>query len=352
MARRNPDENQIKYWQDRNEKLFLNGEKDILRVAKDLQQAYQESLKLIQKELNTFYGMYAANGSLTFEEAKKLLDKSELKSFKQELKEYYQYAKENGLDSTYKNKIKALYFKTRVSRLEQLKVQIEQELVKLSVNNEAKLEEIFSDIYEEAYYKTAFNVEKNIGFEVEFGKLNKDIINKAINKNYEGVNYSSGIWKNKDNLMNILTKSISQGLALGYNPKKLAEITSKQYQTSYNSTVRLIRTEYNAILNEASFDSYKACGIKQYKILATLDDRTSEICQSMDGEIFDLSEKEVGINFPPFHPNCRTTTIPYFEPDEIDRKYSNRTRLAKENGQYYKVPEDMTYNEWKNKNNL
>lgn len=87
-------------------------------------------------------------------------------------------------------------------------------------------------------------------------------------------------------------------------------------------------------------------GIQQYQLIAVLDLRTSKICQAMDLQIFDLSKKEVGINFPPFHPNCRTTTIPYFE-DEISEYFGIGTRLAKDkNGNYIKIPADMNYKQW------
>ncbi len=94
----------------------------------------------------------------------------------------------------------------------------------------------------------------------------------------------------------------------------------------------------------------KLVGISQYQILATLDSRTSWICQDMDGVIIPLSEKEVGVNYPPFHPNCRTTTIPYFEPDEIDEQFGIGTRLAKdENGKYMEIPANIAYKQWKEK---
>lgn len=97
-------------------------------------------------------------------------------------------------------------------------------------------------------------------------------------------------------------------------------------------------------MNEATADGYMQCRIQQYQILATLDNRTSEICQDMDLKIFDVNKKEVGINYPPFHPNCRTTTIPYFEPDEFTQ---DDTRLAKDkNGNYIKIPADMNYKQW------
>lgn len=340
-------EKQIKYWTERAESMFTSGEKDALKVVKLLKSNYEESLNLIQKELYVFYGMYAHDGQLSYEDARKLLNKSELKSFKKELKEMIDYAKKNDIDTS---KLKQLYTKAKVTRLEELKVQIEDELNKLTVNNEKQVKTLLEDTYEDGYYKSIYNVEKDIGFKINFTKLSSKLVEKATKMNFAGVNYSLALWKNKDNLMTILDQAIPQGLVLGYNPKKLANIISKKLDTNYNSSVRLIRTEYNFIMNQAIADSYKQCGISQYQILATLDDRTSEICQSMDLKIFDYSKMEVGVNYPPFHPNCRTTTIPYFKPDEIDKKYGIGTRLAKDkNGKYIEIPANISYKEWKEK---
>lgn len=340
-------EKQIKYWTKRAEAMFTSGEKDALSVAKLLKSNYEESLNLIQKELYVFYGMYAHDGQLSYEEARKLLDKSQLKSFKKELKEMINYAKENDIDTS---KLKQLYTKARVTRLEELRTQIENELNKLTVENEKQIKTLLEDTYQESYYKSIYNLEKNIGFQLNFTKLNSKLVEKATKMNFAGVNYITALYKNKDNLMNILNQAIPQGLVLGYNPRKLAAIVSKKLDTNYNNTVRLIRTEYNFIMNQATKDSYKECGVNQYQILATLDDRTSDICRSLDLKIFDYSKLEVGINYPPFHPNCRTTTIPYFEPDEIDEEYGIGTRLAKdENGKYYEIPANISYDEWKEK---
>jgi NAD+--asparagine ADP-ribosyltransferase len=62
----------------------------------------------------------------------------------------------------------------------------------------------------------------------------------------------------------------------------------------------------------------------------------------MDGKVFKLGEKEVGVNYPPLHPHCRSTVVPYFD-DEIDVS----ERIAKDNvkGVYY-VPSNITYQEW------
>ncbi|MGY3265153.1 phage head morphogenesis protein [Lysobacter sp. HA35] len=46
--------------------------------------------------------------------------------------------------------------------------------------------------------------------------------------------------------------------------------------------------------------------IKGYRWVSTLDSKTSEVCQSLDGRIFDLG----GGPMPPAHPNCRSTVVP------------------------------------------
>ena len=262
MARKNPSEKQIEYWTKRAEKEFLAGEKKGLELAKLLEKNYKECLKQIEKEINAFYGKYAKDNKIEWKEAKKLLDKRELKSFKQDLQEYINELKKEGYPKEESQKLKNLYIKSRISRLEELKTNINFELDKLTKKNYTQMQEQFTEIYEEQYYKTIFDVDQNIGFLTTFTKPDTNLIEKAVSKNYNLANYSVGInklWENTSYLQTILEQKIPQGLNLGYNPRKLADIVDKQLKTGYNATVRLIRTEYNALQNEATFDGYKAC---------------------------------------------------------------------------------------------
>jgi SPP1 gp7 family putative phage head morphogenesis protein len=84
------------------------------------------------------------------------------------------------------------------------------------------------------------------------------------------------------------------------------------------SSLRVVRTEFNHIANQASLESYKANGIKRYRFLASIDHRTSEICQDHNGREYDVDSAEVGVNFPPMHPNCRSTTVPIIDVDDDD----------------------------------
>ena len=114
--------------------------------------------------------------------------------------------------------------------------------------------------------------------------------------------------------------------------------------SGYKNAVRLIRTEMNFVNNSAAYDSMDECGITYYEFIAVLDNRTSKVCQSRDGEVYPMSEKSVGFNYPPLHPRCRSTVAPYIEG-------SGRlgSRIARINGKRLHVPETMKYKEFKQK---
>ena len=346
MAKINPSKKQVIYWTDRNEKMFLNGERDILEYAKSLKRKYINAADQIEQEIQKFYGKFAVDNNYTMVELKKLLNRDELKSFKNEVANMVDYMKMHFDDKDYVQNLKLLRAKSRISRLEELKTKINFEVEKLYNDVNDSLGEQLQKSFEDGYYQTIFNQQQFLGFSSNFAMLNTKAIETAVKTNYMTENYSDVLWKNKTNLMNILNQQIPQGIILGYNPRKVASIASKQLGSKYNSTVRLVRTEYNLILNDATAQGYKEAGIDRYQILATLDSRTSDICREMDGEIFKVKEKEVGINYPPFHPNCRTTTIPYFEPDEFDTEIEQY--IKDEDGYKHRIEDETDYLKWKN----
>jgi SPP1 gp7 family putative phage head morphogenesis protein len=74
-----------------------------------------------------------------------------------------------------------------------------------------------------------------------------------------------------------------------------------------HQVLTLVRTSVNQVNNAASQQVYKANEdvTQKYKYLATLDSRTSAICRSLDGKIFEYGKGPE----PPVHFNCRSTTI-------------------------------------------
>ena len=82
--------------------------------------------------------------------------------------------------------------------------------------------------------------------------------------------------------------------------------------------------------------------VEGYRWVSTLDSRTSELCQSLDGQRFDLGEGPM----PPAHPNCRSTVVPVtktFRELGIDLPELPEGTRASIGGQ---VPASLTYFEW------
>jgi len=117
---------------------------------------------------------------------------------------------------------------------------------------------------------------------------------------------------------------------------------AKAMETSKYNAGRLIMTESAYFSSEAQKDAYNKLGVEQFEILATLDDITSELCQSLDGKVFPMSEYQAGVTAPPFHPWCRTTTVPYFDDD-----FGERAAREPETEKTYYVSGNMKYPEWR-----
>ncbi|WP_146961790.1 minor capsid protein [Leptotrichia wadei] len=57
---------------------------------------------------------------------------------------------------------------------------------------------------------------------------------------------------------------------------------------SKSNVARLVYTESAAYASKARIKTYEDLNVERYEVVATLDSRTSEICQSIDGKVLSL----------------------------------------------------------------
>jgi len=121
---------------------------------------------------------------------------------------------------------------------------------------------------------------------------------------------------------------------------------SKRTDVAYSRAKTLVRTETSEIHNKATLDAYREMEVEKYEFVAVLDSSTTHICQELDLEQFPVSEAEVGVNYPPMHYNCRSTTVEVL-PDWLNEIAGDEERSARDDsGKTYKVHGDMAYDEW------
>lgn len=338
----------IQYWEKRFEDILIANEKLGLDFEKELAKIYAQTKLDVENQLESFYNRYAKETGISLAEARKRLNGSQLKKFKTQQQIYLDKVEElisRGANlENYAKRLKLLSGRAYVSRLQEIQNNLNTLITILNAEQELRMGDVLKSSYLQGYTETMFVLQKGLGIGMSFNIPDNDAVLKVLRTPWNGNNYSSSIWSNKQKLTDWLNTDLPRHMASGSSIERISKDLSKKLDVSYNNAVRLVRTEVNYISNQSSMDSYKSSGVvEKYQILATLDDRTSDICRDMDGKIFDVKESKVGVNTPPFHVRCRTTTVPYFE----DEDYSDLERIARgSDGKTYHVPADMTYNEW------
>ena len=203
------------------------------------------------------------------------------------------------------------------------------------------------NVYTDQHQRTAFEFAKETGVGINFYKMNENLVEDIIKKPWalDGKNFSDRIWSDKEKLINTLHTEMTQGFIRGDSLEDITKRITAKMNVSKSNVKRLVRTESAAYRSKAQLKAFQDLEVEKYQVLATLDSRTSDICQDMDLKVFDLKDYEIGTTAPPFHVNCRSVTIPYFDEEEE----GERTARDSETGKTIYVSDKMTYKEWKQK---
>ena len=340
------------YWADRFVSEEERRDRDNRRYYSTIEKEYNKALAGLEKDIEYWLGRIAKNNDISLSGAKELLSKKELQEFKWTVEEYIQKGKKNGVSGQWLKQLENASARVHIQRLEALKIQIQDRIENMYTTKDRSMEDYLCRVYKDTYYHTVFEIDKGIGsIQSSFNKLDDRKVLQIIHKPWttDGKDFSTRIWEDKANLVNTLHTGLTQSLIRGGNLNDVANdisqfVSSKIKNKKYVAS-RLVTTESAAYASKAQEQAYKDLSVDKYEILATLDLHTSDICQDLDGKIFDRKDYQVGVTAPPFHPNCRTVTVPWF-PDDVDT--GERTARGKD-GKVGYVPQNMTYKEWYNK---
>lgn len=319
------------YWDKRAIKRLSEAEKLSDKHIKRVKSIYEQAYKDIDKQLASVYRNYSNDTGLDVQKLKELLTRSETKKT-------WEQMKRQGLDRYIKNN-----YKSRITRLEQLQAQIYAKAKMIYPKEELENTMCYKGVINQNYYKTMYDTQMGTGYDFNFSTIDNNMIDALLSDPWSGKNYSQRIWGNTD----ILADNLSQILGGAMLSGQSMELTAKQIRDRFNVgkyyAERLIRTETNHFNNEVDAMAYEEMGVDKYVFVATLDSRTSEICQAMDNKVFKYSEREEGYNYPPLHPNCRSTTRGYLG-KEAEKDLERRARNPF-TGETEIIP-NISYKEW------
>lgn len=325
------------YWDKRALKRLSDAEKTSEAYIKRIKGIYAKAFKDIEKDIESVYRNYSKDTGLDVQKLKELLTRSETAKT-------WEQMKRQGLDKYIKNNYKA-----RISRLEQIQAQIYAKAKQIYPKEELEHTMAYTGIVNDSYYKAVYDTQMGTGYAFTFSKIDKNLMEAVLSERWSGKNYSERIWGNTDILADSLSDVISSGLMNGQSIQKMTKQIKDRFEVSKYYAERLVRTETNHFNNMADAMAYEEMGIDYYVFVATLDNRTSEICQNMDGKKFAYKDKEEGVNYPPLHPNCRSKTRGYVD-EEVEQSME-RKALNPVTGKIETIP-NMTYKEWLDKQRI
>ena len=323
------------YWEERQIKREAKAFTTIQDIEKEYKIALEKAKQDINKEIARITTTYMNDNILNYNEALKLLKGDDYKVWKKDLhdymKEYKNLLKTAPLDAQKLYlEIETLSAKSRISHLDSLKTQIDIEFTKLIFG----VEETGKNALNSVYRDTFIEVTKDLGINPI---VSRDKIKTVLDKPWSGANFSQRLWSNTDKLAETVKQEIVNGMIQGINLKTMTKRVSERFETAKKNDVeRLLRTEVNYVLNQATLDGYKEAGIEKYEFSATLDNRTSQLCSELHGNIFEIKNIAVGLNYPPMHPRCRSTTIPIINYDNLLKE--GKEELEKNN---YTLDDDI-----------
>ena len=319
------------YWDKRAIKRLNEAEKTSDVYIKRIKKIYDQAYKDIDEEIARVYKNYSKETGLDTQKLRELLTRSETKKT-------WEQMKRQGLDKYIKDN-----YKSRISRLEQIQAQIYAKAKQIYPKEELEQTMCYKGVINNSYYKAVYDTQMGTGYDFSFNKIDNRLTNALLNEKWSGGNYSGRIWGNTDILADSLSQVLGGALLSGQSIEKTTKKIKYRFNVSKYYSERLVRTETNHFNNEADAMAYEEMGIDKYVFVATLDSRTSEKCQSMDNKVFDYKDKEVGVNFPPLHPNCRSKTRGYLG-EEMEKTLKRRARNPI-TGQT-EIINNVSYQEW------
>ena len=319
------------------------------KQADQFDKVYQEAKTYLDKEINKIFDKFQRDYGLSQVDARQVLKNMKDKKNLNELRKVLEARPNDPNIQRLLADLDSPAYSFRMKRLERLSDDLDRMRESIYHSEKTGSDAFYSDLMKDSYYKATFDLQQQTGLAYGFSGLPESEIKHLQSFSWldDGSTYSTDIWKNTGKLTSSIKDELLISFMTGRDTRETAQAIAERFNVGQNDARRLVRTESAFFHNQMELLSYEEADIEKYIFVAVLDKRTSRICQEHDNQVYDRDKAVPGVNCPPMHPWCRSTTVGYDE----DADYSKLKRRARnpETGKTELVPADMTYKEWYSK---
>ena len=327
-----------KYWEDRAAGRMVSYTAKAESAADTLGKAYYATARYLQGKANDVFNAFTDKFELSIAEAETMLKNAPDKSMFEQMKTALATCTDEQKKQQLETLLSSPAYAHRIGRLNDLDSKISDMCSRLA-NAEIGVDtEHLGDIIQSAYMQTVFDVTKGADYRAAFDLIPESRVKAILSTNWSGQMFSQRIWDNTNALADGLKHDMLVGIMAGKSEQHMADDIMNRCGVGAFEARRLVRTETTCVANMAELYGYKELDIDEYEFSACLDSRTSDLCRELDGKVFKRNSAQAGVNLPPMHPFCRSTTLPVLPSEEdLDKELAE---LGDEIGA------DVDFDEW------
>lgn len=335
------------YWAKRKANLIYEQMDKAERQADKFDEIYKQSKAYLDKQINKVFDKFQRDYGLSERDARHVLKNMKGQKDLNELRKVLEARPNDPNIQRLLADLDSPAYAYRMKRLERLNDDLDRMRESIYHSEKKGSDAFYSDLMKESYYKATFDLQQQTGLAYSFSNLPETEIKRLRGLKWTGEAYSDRIWSNTGALASSVKDELLVSLMTGRGIRDTSQVIAERFEVGQNNARRLVRTESAFFHNQMELLSYEDAEITKYKFVAVLDRRTSKICKKHDNQVYDTDKAIPGVNHPPMHPWCRSTTIAHDE----DADYSKLKRRARnpKTGKTELVPADMTYDEWYSK---
>lgn len=332
------------YWIKRKANLIYEQMDKAEKQADKFDEIYKQSKDYLDKQINKVFDKFQRDYGLSERDARQVLKNMKDQKDLNELRKVLEARPNDPNIQRLLADLDSPAYAYRMKRLERLNDDLDRMRESIYRSEESSSDAFYSNLMKDSYYKATFDLQQQTGLAYSFSDLPETEIKRLQGLKWTGEAYSDRIWSNTGALASSVKDELLVSLMTGRNTRDTARAIAERFEVGQNKARRLIRTESAFFHNQMELLSYEDAEITKYKFVAVLDRRTSHICQEHDNKVYDTDKAVPGVNYPPLHPWCRSTTIAH--DDDIDYSKLERRARNPKTGKVEYVPADMSYKEW------
>lgn len=335
------------YWTKRKANLIYEQMDKAEKQADKFDKVYKESKAYLDKQINKIFDKFQRDYGLSERDARHVLKNMKDQKDLNELRKVLEARPNDPNIQRLLADLDSPAYAYRMKRLERLNDDLDRMRESIYHSEKKGSDAFYSDLMKDSYYKATFDLQQQTGLAYSFSDLPETEIKRLQGLKWTGEAYSDRIWSNTGALASSVKDELLVSLMTGRSVRDTSQAIAERFEVGKNKARRLVRTESAFFHNQMELLSYEDAEIEKYKFVAVLDKRTSHICQQHDNKVYNTDDAVPGVNYPPLHPWCRSTTIAH--DDGINYSKLERRARNPETGKVEYVPADMSYNDWYSK---